>query len=214
MNDFATDLDVVLADLRQMLVAKNKAYGDSALQPLRVFSQADPVEQLKVRLDDKISRLARGKAAGEDVETDLLGYLVLLRIARRRAGDGAAATADGENATDAEMAFMPEVAALGGTWAWSSRLFRYELRRSGDLLGYCEKLGSGSYKAWVLDRRGGEHQGGAYDTVAEARQTVETMAFLKWATPERSAATAYHEARAKALHHDMTHRPFPTEGGA
>ena len=62
------------------------AYGDSAFDPVRIFSQADPVEQIRVRIDDKLSRLGRGKAAGEDVEQDLLGYLVLLRIARKRAG--------------------------------------------------------------------------------------------------------------------------------
>lgn len=70
--------------LRDMLIAKNMAYGDSALDPVRIFSQADPVEQILVRIDDKLSRLKRGSAAGEDVEMDLLGYLILLRIARRR----------------------------------------------------------------------------------------------------------------------------------
>jgi hypothetical protein len=66
-----------------MLIEKNHAYGDSALDPVRIFSKADPVEQIKVRIDDKLSRLARGAAAGEDVERDLIGYLVLLRVARR-----------------------------------------------------------------------------------------------------------------------------------
>ena len=46
---------------------------------------ADVVEQLLVRIDDKLSRLARGSAADEDVERDLMGYLVLLRVARKRA---------------------------------------------------------------------------------------------------------------------------------
>ncbi len=71
--------------LCDMLLEKNRAYGNSALDPVRVFSKADPIEQLKVRIDDKLSRLARGSAAGEDVELDLMGYLVLLRVARRRA---------------------------------------------------------------------------------------------------------------------------------
>lgn len=83
--NFAALLDRELADVREMLIAKNTAYGNSALDPVRIFSKADAIEQIKVRLDDKISRLARGQAAGEDVETDLLGYLFLLRIARRRA---------------------------------------------------------------------------------------------------------------------------------
>jgi hypothetical protein len=69
--------------LRDMLHEKNRKYGNSALEPLRIFSKADPVEAILVRLDDKISRLARGSAAGEDTELDLLGYLILLRVARR-----------------------------------------------------------------------------------------------------------------------------------
>jgi hypothetical protein len=75
--------------LKGMLLAKNAAYGNSATDPVRVFSKASPVEQILVRLDDKLSRLARGAAAGEDVEQDLAGYLILLRVARRMAQDGA-----------------------------------------------------------------------------------------------------------------------------
>jgi hypothetical protein len=82
---FALDLDCVLAEVRAMLVSKNLAYGDSALNPVRVFSQANPVEQLRVRIDDKISRLMRGSVCGEDTTGDLLGYLVLLRMAEARA---------------------------------------------------------------------------------------------------------------------------------
>ena len=73
--------------ISDLLVGKNRAYGDSALSPLRVFSKADTVEQIKVRLDDKLSRLARGSAAGEDVILDLIGYLVLLRIAQKESND-------------------------------------------------------------------------------------------------------------------------------
>jgi hypothetical protein len=75
--------------IRDMLLEKNKAYGNSVLDPIRVFSQVDSIEQLKVRIDDKLSRLKRGAgsgahtAFGEDVIFDLIGYLVLLRIALR-----------------------------------------------------------------------------------------------------------------------------------
>lgn len=82
-----TDTQTLIADecdaLKAMLLAKNLAYGDSALRPLRIFSKASSVEQILVRLDDKISRLARGSDAGEDVIQDLVGYLILLRVARR-----------------------------------------------------------------------------------------------------------------------------------
>lgn len=69
--------------LKALLIEKNRAYGNSALDPVRVFSKASPEEQILVRIDDKLSRLARGSAAGEDVVQDLLGYLILLRVARR-----------------------------------------------------------------------------------------------------------------------------------
>jgi len=81
---FAEDLDVVLGRVRTLLRQKNAAYGDSALDPVRVFSKASAEEQIRVRIDDKLSRLARGSDAGEDVLGDLLGYLVLLEIAKLR----------------------------------------------------------------------------------------------------------------------------------
>ena len=81
MMDFDEQVDAVLNDIGDMVKAKNQAYGNSALDPVRVFSKASVEEQLLVRIDDKLSRLARGHAAGEDVVKDLLGYLVLLRIA-------------------------------------------------------------------------------------------------------------------------------------
>lgn len=71
------------AEIADMLISKNTAYGNSALHPLRVFSKASTEEQILVRIDDKLSRLQRGQAAGEDVVADLIGYLILLRIARK-----------------------------------------------------------------------------------------------------------------------------------
>lgn len=79
------DITEVLADIEDMLILKNKAYGDSALEPVRVFSKANATEQILVRLDDKLSRLSKGhEYPGDDTITDLIGYLVLLLIARRR----------------------------------------------------------------------------------------------------------------------------------
>lgn len=67
-----------------ILLTKNRKYGDSAISPVRVFSKADPAEQINVRLDDKISRLMSGQTDDdEDVELDLIGYLILKRVQRR-----------------------------------------------------------------------------------------------------------------------------------
>lgn len=82
---FAAKVNATLDGIGTMLIAKNKAYGNSALAPVRVFSRASTEEQLLVRIDDKLSRLARGEAAGEDVVRDLIGYLTLLLIARSAA---------------------------------------------------------------------------------------------------------------------------------
>ena len=83
----------VCNEFRDFLIQKNEQYGDSAIDPVRVFSNAEPDEQLKVRLDDKLSRLMRGDdrlEPDEDIIKDMLGYWILLQVIRRkaqRAGD-------------------------------------------------------------------------------------------------------------------------------
>ena len=75
----------IMANIEEMLIAKNRAYGDSALDPVRVFSKQDTIEQLYVRIDDKLSRVQRGyEYPGDDTIFDLVGYLVLLLIAKER----------------------------------------------------------------------------------------------------------------------------------
>lgn len=76
-------------EIKEMLVSKNKKYGDSALSPIRIFSKASSIEQLLVRCDDKINRVAATgiETSGEDQIIDLVGYLVLLIIALDRSGE-------------------------------------------------------------------------------------------------------------------------------
>lgn len=82
--EFGISVQQVVNEVRDTLIAKNKAYGNSALEPARVFSTSDPVEQLRVRIDDKLSRLKSSADDNEDTVLDLMGYLVLLRIATRK----------------------------------------------------------------------------------------------------------------------------------
>ena len=70
-------------DIKELLIHKNRKYGNSALKPCRVFSKSSPVEQLLVRIDDKLNRIMQGAgllAEDEDVVNDLIGYLILLKI--------------------------------------------------------------------------------------------------------------------------------------
>lgn len=53
---------------------------DSALNPVRITTKADPRELITARFDDKLKRLQMGHAAGEDVWADLRGYAVLIAI--------------------------------------------------------------------------------------------------------------------------------------
>lgn len=83
-SDFSQSLTKTLEELGTMLLSKNASYGNAALEPLRIFSKADSVEQLKVRIDDKLSRLQRGSEIGEDTVKDLTGYLILYLMARSK----------------------------------------------------------------------------------------------------------------------------------
>jgi hypothetical protein len=95
-NDVTKAIAATCDEIKRVLLEKNRAYGNSALDPVRIFSRSDPVEQLNVRIDDKLSRVARGSEyAGDDTELDLIGYLVLRRVARAMAAaDGIVITVD------------------------------------------------------------------------------------------------------------------------
>ena len=74
----------VCEDISDFLIEKNRKYGNSAINPVRVFSTASDVEQLNVRMDDKLSRIRTSKPEDqEDVRLDLVGYLILDMVKRR-----------------------------------------------------------------------------------------------------------------------------------
>ena len=89
MSTFEQDLDELLDSIRGMLLRKREAYGASALEPVRVFAPPDlPTDTaILVRLDDKLSRIQQAHLTGntddEDVIADMIGYLLLLAIARK-----------------------------------------------------------------------------------------------------------------------------------
>ena len=87
MTDTQEHIAQVCDEIKELLITKNEAYGDSALDPVRIFASSDPIEQIKVRIDDKISRISRGKNKDRILENDLhdlIGYLVLLDVAQRK----------------------------------------------------------------------------------------------------------------------------------
>jgi hypothetical protein len=80
-TEFGQKVSAYLDSMKSLLINKNQKYGDSALNPVRIFSKSDSKEQLLVRIDDKLSRIKNGSLdEDEDVVNDLIGYLVLLKI--------------------------------------------------------------------------------------------------------------------------------------
>jgi len=77
------DIATICDEIKELLLEKNRKYGDSALNPVRVFSHSDNQEQIRVRIDDKLSRLRNQQHdEDEDVVNDLIGYLILLKVAQ------------------------------------------------------------------------------------------------------------------------------------
>ena len=87
MNESQQQIADVCDSIKTLLLDKNKKYGDSALNPLRIMSKSSNIEQILVRIDDKLNRLKQGSnniVEDEDVLTDLIGYFVLLKVALNR----------------------------------------------------------------------------------------------------------------------------------
>lgn len=83
MSEFEVSLYPIVNNITKMLIEKNRKYGNSALKPQRIFSKASATEQIKVRIDDKLSRMKNQQNdEDEDVISDLIGYLILLKIAK------------------------------------------------------------------------------------------------------------------------------------
>jgi len=70
-------------EVEDLLIQKNDAYGDSALNPVGIFSSLKASEAIRIRLDDKLKRIANVGLNDETEDTlmDCAGYMVLLMIA-------------------------------------------------------------------------------------------------------------------------------------
>lgn len=74
----------VCDEMCDFLQGKNSAYGNSIVDPLKVFSKLDAGERLGIRMDDKLSRMLRGHGySGDDDAKDLLGYLIMKFVLER-----------------------------------------------------------------------------------------------------------------------------------
>ena len=73
-------------EVTELLLKKNADYGDTANNPISIFSKLDSIEAINARIDDKLSRI-KNKGINdktEDTITDLIGYLILLKVQLRK----------------------------------------------------------------------------------------------------------------------------------
>lgn len=85
-NEFLEDLGRVAHSIVQMLLDKNRKYGDSALSPRAVLAKnVTPSMIIRSRMDEKIKRMESAQPdEDEDPLTDFIGYYFLLRVADAR----------------------------------------------------------------------------------------------------------------------------------
>jgi hypothetical protein len=77
----ADQIRLICANITTMLLDKNRKYGDSALDPVKIFHKGNAGDALRVRIDDKLSRINNQQEdEDEDVIDDLIGYLILYKV--------------------------------------------------------------------------------------------------------------------------------------
>ena len=72
----------VCDSLKEFLIEKNTRYGNSALEPLKIFGDFDALDLLKIRITDKLMRIKNSKIDRFNDYADLLGYLTLICVSK------------------------------------------------------------------------------------------------------------------------------------
>ena len=83
MTKISTKIATTCEDIKTLLLEKNAKYGNSAVEPVNIFSKQDNTAAIRARIDDKLSRIANSglNVDTEDTLSDLIGYMILLKIA-------------------------------------------------------------------------------------------------------------------------------------
>lgn len=80
---FEANLHEVLDSLFEFLSAKNKNYGNSALEPIGIFSKGGAEDGILRRMDDKLNRIKNSDVLRKNDIVDLMGYLAILCINKK-----------------------------------------------------------------------------------------------------------------------------------
>lgn len=77
LTSFPERLRMFLSEFSDLLNAKNQAYGNSALEPINIFSKASSSDVILQQIDHKLSRLKNSDTPNKNDVIDLMGYLTL-----------------------------------------------------------------------------------------------------------------------------------------
>jgi len=83
MKETESLIKEVCKSVQKLLIQKNKNYGDSAISPSNIFCRLSAIDSICARIDDKLMRI-QNKGINDETEdtiTDLIGYLILLKVA-------------------------------------------------------------------------------------------------------------------------------------
>ena len=81
-NETQQKIKDILSGMTDLLLYKNRKYGDSAVNPKKIFYKGDSTNSVLIRLDDKIGRIMSNteeKPRVNDV-ADIIGYCTLLLV--------------------------------------------------------------------------------------------------------------------------------------
>lgn len=86
VDNTVKEAHAILNKLKDLLAAKNKAYGNSALAETNLFCNLSPLQLLEGQIEHKLRRLKTlgPKGDTEDTLMDLMGYLTLYAVAVNR----------------------------------------------------------------------------------------------------------------------------------
>ena len=81
MKSTQEKIEQVFDNFKEFLLEKNRRYGDSAVNPLKIFSLHEPENPICSRLDEKLQRVLSSDAGIRFNDTaDCIGYLLLLCV--------------------------------------------------------------------------------------------------------------------------------------
>ena len=72
----------VCRSIMGVLVEKNNRYGNSALEPKKIFSGLNSEEGIRIRMDDKLGRIKNSQELRKNDVADLIGYAILLSVTK------------------------------------------------------------------------------------------------------------------------------------